>query len=271
MPTRVDLRSRTLGAVVAETVREARTLVGWSQRELATRAGTSQATIWRIETDRSGRLDALVTARVLAALGLRTTLEFDDRHLSDRRQQRDLVHSILNASVERRLRRAGWLTATEVQIGSQEPRGWIDTLAFRQSDRALLVEETKTDLVDVGALQRTVSFYERAAWAVARGRGWHPRTIHVLVVCLDTAVVRARLSVNRATIASAYPGRVEEMLRWVDGGTSQAPEGWTFGLADPGSRSRRWLRSGLGDRRLAAPYADYADAARVLGRAATGR
>jgi ribosome-binding protein aMBF1 (putative translation factor) len=60
MTARIDLRSRALGIVVADAIREARTLVGWSQRELAARAGTSQATVWRIETDRAGRLDARV-------------------------------------------------------------------------------------------------------------------------------------------------------------------------------------------------------------------
>ncbi|HEU0244618.1 MAG TPA: helix-turn-helix transcriptional regulator [Candidatus Limnocylindrales bacterium] len=264
MTARIDLRSRALGIVVADAIREARTLVGWSQRELAARAGTSQATVWRIETDRAGRLDARVVERILAALGLRPTLELNDRHLEDRRRQRDLVHAILNPQVDRRLRRAGWQTRTEVQIGDPEPRGWIDTLAYREADHALLVEETKTDLPDMGALQRTLTFYDRAAWATARRFGWHPRSVHVLVVCLDTTVVRQRLAANRTGLATAFPGRADAMHDWLRDPSAPPPRGWTLTLTDPASRSARWLRAGIADRRLPAPYEDYASAARTL-------
>lgn len=262
MTARIDLRTRTIAASVGEVVRDARRLVGWSQRELAARAGTSQATVWRLETEQAPRLDAVTVDRVLQALGLRATLEINDRHLEDRRRQVDAVHALLNPYVERRLRRAGWQTATEVQIGDPEPRGWIDTLAFREADRALLVEETKTDLPDMGALQRSLTFYERASWATARRLGWRPLTVQVLTVCLDTSAVRQRLAGNRTGIAAAFPGQVDELAAWLRDPTARRPRGWTMALADPGSRATRWLRVALGDRRRPAPYADYADAAR---------
>lgn len=265
MTSTIDLRGSTLSPALADLVRESRHLAGWSQRELAARAGTSQATIWRIETARSGHLDVAVVERVLVALGVRTRLTIDARHLDDRRRQQDFGHARLNPYVERRLVRDGWLTATEVQIGDPEPRGWIDTLAFRPADRALLVEETKTEIPDAGGLQRSLAFYERASWAVARRLGWHARTVHVLVVCLDTAAMRARLADNRGWLGSTFRGLVDDTQAWLRDPSRPAPTGWTLALADPASRSALWLGGARRERRTPAPYRDYADAIRVLG------
>ena len=86
------------------------------------------------------------------------------------------VHAQVNGTVARRLERCGWRTATEVLDRRRTtPRGWIDLLAFREADRALLVEETKTDIPDMGGLQRSVAFYERTALSAARRLGWRPR------------------------------------------------------------------------------------------------
>lgn len=108
---------------LADVVSEARRLIGWSQRELARRAQTSQATIWRIERGRSEHLDLLATERVLAALGIRATLQLEARHLADRRRQQDAVHAQINGYVARRLEQDAWRPATEVTIGDGVPRG----------------------------------------------------------------------------------------------------------------------------------------------------
>ena len=137
-------------------------LVGWSQQELAKRAVVSQATVCRVESGEAASLDMVVVGRLFTALGLRAGIEIDDFRLDDRRRQRDGVHAVVNGSCARRLERQDWLTALEVLIGADVPRGWIDLLAFREADRALLVQETKTDIPDMGALQRSVAFYVAA-------------------------------------------------------------------------------------------------------------
>ena len=55
----LELGRRGFMPQLADVVSEARRLIGWSQRELAHRAQTSQATIWRMERGRSERLDLL--------------------------------------------------------------------------------------------------------------------------------------------------------------------------------------------------------------------
>ncbi|HEY5436751.1 MAG TPA: helix-turn-helix transcriptional regulator, partial [Candidatus Limnocylindrales bacterium] len=182
----LELGRRGFVPQLADVVSEARRLIGWSQRELAHRAQTSQATIWRIERGRSEHLDLLATERVLTALGIRATLQLDARHLEDRRRQQDAVHARINGYIARRLERDAWRPATEVPIGDGVPRGWIDILAFRDADSALLVEESKTEIPDFGALQRSLAFYQREAPFVARRLGWKPRRVVVLVAALDS-------------------------------------------------------------------------------------
>jgi transcriptional regulator with XRE-family HTH domain len=257
----------TLGLVpkLADVIREARTLIGWSQRELADHAGTSQSTICRFESGRWAHVDLLVVERVLAVLGFRVSLQLDGRHLADRRRQLDAMHARLTGYLARMLERQGWVTALEVAIGDGFPRGWIDLLAFRPADQALLVEETKTDVPDMGALKRSVAFYEREAVAAARRLGWRPARVAVLVVALDTEAVARRLADNRDVVTRAFPARVPDLAAWLRDPDRQSPKGWTLAMADPAVRGSSWLQPTLlGSRRRPAAYRDYADAAARL-------
>jgi hypothetical protein len=221
--------------------------------------------VCRVESGAAASLDMVVVGRLFTALGLRSRLEIDDFRLDDRRRQRDGLHALVNGTSARRHGRDGWRTALEVMIGSDVPYGWIDLLAFREADRALLVQETKTDLPDMGGLQRSVAFYERSARAVARGLGWDARSITVLVVVLDTGAVARRLADNRDLVARAFPAPVRSTLAWLADPACPAPQGWTLATCDPASRAASWLRpTTLGSRRSAPVYRDYADAAARL-------
>ncbi|HEU0243317.1 MAG TPA: helix-turn-helix transcriptional regulator [Candidatus Limnocylindrales bacterium] len=265
MATSLDLGQRAFALRIADEVRDARRLVGWTQRGLAARARTSQATVSRVETGTAAVVDVLVLERILAALGIRATLTLDARHLDDRRRQADGVHARLNGYLARRLERDGWRTALEVPIGGAVPRGWIDLLAFRETDRAMLIEETKTDIPDIGALQRSLAFYEREAWAAARMLGWRPSRAVALVVALDTETVARRLADSRETVARAFPGSAPMTAAWLRDPACAAPRGWTLATADPAGRGATWLHATtLGTRRRPPAYAGYAEAAARL-------
>jgi transcriptional regulator with XRE-family HTH domain len=263
--TRIPLGRLGVGPQLADVVREARRLVGWSQRELADRAVTSQATIWRIEAGRAKALDLGLVGRVLTALGIRSELDLEGRHLTDRRRQQDGVHARLNGYLARRLTRAGWRTATGVPIGDGAPRGWIDLLGYRPADQSLLIDETKTQLDDLGALQRSLSFYEREAMAAARRLGWEPRRSFVVAVLLDTDAVIRRVRDARDLVTAAFPAPVHALRAWIEDPSSPPPRGWSIAIADPAARGATWLRPiPLGARRRASAYVDYADAASRL-------
>ena len=252
---------------LARAIREARRLIGWSQAELAERAGTSQSTISRLEAGRGNATDLGVHRRVIAALGIRGTLALDALHLHDRRRQRDPVHARLVAYVARRLERAGWLVATEVPIGDRVPRGWIDVLAFRPADQAGIISELKGDLPDLGGLQRQVGFYQRAAGWAARPLGWTFERTAVLVGALDSRAIADRLADNRPLVMRAFPGRLEDLDAWIRSPTAVKPQGPTLAMVDPLARRGTWLHRPVSDRSRRQPaYTDYADAAARLRR-----
>lgn len=258
---------RSFAAQLADAVRDTRRLIGWTQRELADRALTSHTTIWRIERGQASHIDLLVVERVLHHLGLRATLSIarNPRHLDDRRRQADGVHARIVGHVARRLERSGWLTSLEVPLGEGVPRGWIDLLAYREADDALLVDEAKTDLPDMGALGRSLGFYARSASEAAHALGWRPRRLALPVTALDSAAFAERLADNRSLVARMLPAPVPELARWLADPRCAQPLGWGLGMVDPATRGPLWLRpTMLGSRRRPAAYTDYADAAARL-------
>ena len=221
--------------------------------------------ISRLERGAGPVVDVIVLQNTLSALGIRASLDIDERHLEDRRRQADAVHARLNGMLARRLERLGWRTATEVPIGVASPRGWIDLLAFRPTDRSLLVDETKTEIGDLGGLQRSLSFYEQEAWATARRLGWRPARSVVLCVVLDSRAVAERLVENRDLVTRAFAADVSSTLAWLADPKHSPPHGWTIATADPVARGSTWLRpTTLGSRRKSPAYAHYAEAAARL-------
>jgi transcriptional regulator with XRE-family HTH domain len=262
------LRDPAAGAALGAHIRETRQLIGWTQRELACRARTSQSTVSRIEAGGAGVVDLETIGRLLVALGLRPSIELDLRHLGDRRRQADAVHAVVNGFGARMLERWSWLTASEVRLGDGVPIGWVDLMAFRPADRALVVDETKTEIHDVGGMQRSIALYQREAWAAAAAMGWTPSRVEVLVLALDSAAVARQLAASRDLVTRAFPGDVERLSAWLQHPDAPPPNGWTLATCDPAARSPDWLRpTTLSGRRTAPRYADYADAARrLLGR-----
>ena len=119
---------------VARTVRDVRTALGWTQRELAEQTLLAQSTISRIERAVLKDLTFATAAAVLDALGVRAVLDLRAPFIADHQRQRDAGHARCIAYVSRRLRRLGWVTLAEVEIVSGNSHGWIDVLAFRERD-----------------------------------------------------------------------------------------------------------------------------------------
>ena len=246
-------------------MRDARLEIGWSQDELAVRTGTSQTMIWRIEHGDPRALNLAVIDGVMSALGLRTTLEVEGRHLADRADQRDPVHAALASAVAGRLRRCGWQVASEVPTGRGAPTGWIDLLGYRSRDAALAIVELKADLPDIGGLQRQVTWYEREAPFAARRLGWLPASAAVIVVCLDTDAVARSLRDHRGLLASSFPGDVATVSAWLRDPAAPPPSARTLAVTDLAPHRGLALGSaGLHGRAPAPSYRDYAEAAGVL-------
>jgi transcriptional regulator with XRE-family HTH domain len=264
-PRRPGPAERHLLTVAGVTVKEARTAFGWTQRELAGRARTSQAAVWRTETG-AGSVDLATLGRIVDAFGARVALKIEVPRLADHRRQLDGGHARCVSFVRHRLESAGWQVHQEVEIASGHVHGWIDLFALHAPSRAACLLEVKTDIVDAGELERQVGWYLRESWNAARRLGWRPTSISCAVVLLDTWTVARRLRDNAAIMNGAFPLRAEAILAWLTNPAGKpTPLGMGLGLVDPLSRRRAWLqRSVLDGRRRAARYADYADFMRRL-------
>jgi transcriptional regulator with XRE-family HTH domain len=259
-------------------IRSLRRAFGLSQAELGLRVGRSQAFISAVEAgDPALRID--MAAELCDALGATLVFGVESRLLSGSERQRDAGHARCSGHVVRRLVAAGWLVNTEVQIGTRERPGWIDVLAFHPTAEILLVIEVKTELLDVGAVDRQLGWYEREAIVAARRFGWRPRMVAAALLLLATEEVDRRLSENRVVLGEAFPGRAADLERLIvdarvdAAAMPAAPTPVRFlALIDPHSRARRWLRPSTVDgRRSKAPFRTYADFVRAPRTARPGR
>lgn len=255
--------------IVAETVKAARLSANWTQRELSRRSGVSQACICRIERGRAADLRVGVIDRLFVALGVRYWLGTELPHVT--RPQADFVHARCSAYVSRRLTASGWLVEREVEVGSDRSRGWIDILAFHPRSGMLLVIEVKTEVQDLGAVERSLSWYRREAYRAARRFGWHPEAIASALLILQSRVNDGLSVASSGALAAGFPGRAAA-LQSVIGGGGQLEGEQFLAMIDPKSRRAAWLRPTRSDgRRTPAPYVDYIDAARRLERRPTDR
>jgi hypothetical protein len=127
----------------------------------------------------------------------------------------------------------------------------------------LLVIELKTEIRDLGAIERTLGWYEREAWAAARRLGWRPNQVLGCLLLLATEMNENRIADNQAGFSGGFPIRASE-LRRVMADNTPALRGRAMALIDPRSRRHDWLRpSRLDGRPTPAPYVDYADFVRA--------
>lgn len=253
-----------ISSQIGRAIRSTSETFGWSQRELARRLGTNQTAIRRLEAG-GATIDAKLATAALDLLGIGLTIDANPIGLAGRREQRDLVHARCSGYVARQLTQRGWEVRTEVEIGEGRFRGWIDLLAYRPSDGALLVIEIKTEVDDFGRVLRSLGWYVRSSRDATRGVGWRPRVIVPVLIGLATVETDTRLALNADLIRNDLPGGAEQLTAWIDDSSAERPSP-TIALVDPISRRRAWLRrTRLDGRRSTAPYRDYRDAARRLG------
>lgn len=227
----------------------------------------SQSWVCRVERGLLVSLTFETAERLLAAMGARLVISIDARFLGDRQRQREPAHARCSAHVATRLRQAGWEVATEVEVGGDRSRGWIDVLAFHPVTGWLLVIEIKTEIHDLGAIERSLGWYEREAIVAARRLGWRPKRSLGCLFLLATGANDARVSANREPIGVGFPIRARELAGLVDGEGDSPRRGRAVAMIDPLSRPAGWLRPlRLDGRRQPAPYVDYADFMRAVGR-----
>lgn len=251
--------TREILLTIATTILKARQARRWTQRRLAAVSGLSQSMISEIERALVSDLPVATALRLLHALDVRVDLRLLAPTMSAA-PVRDRAHARCVAYVARRLERAGWIVATEVAVGDDRWRGFIDVLAFHPSARVLLVIEVKVDFDDVGAVDRQLGGYERFVWAAARDLGWRPRAMSGCLFLLATDANDRRLMEHRSYLDRRFRVRASDLAAFV-ADPDRPPGRGERGLAmiDPRTRRTRWiLPTWLDGRRNAARYADRA-------------
>jgi transcriptional regulator with XRE-family HTH domain len=248
-------RVRRFGA----SVRAVRLALGLSQRALGERIGRSQVHVSLLERGRIAGLSITEADSICGALGATLVFGIEAPVLAGSRQ-RDAAHARCVAYVMRRLIKEGWIVRREVQVGTPARPGWIDILAFHPELRVLLVIEIKTELVDLGGLERQLGWYVREARQAARSLGWRAGDVMPVALLLSTAVNDVRLRENATGIGQVFPRRWRDLIAVVRGGVHAAGTAWGIAMIDPRSHARDWLRPTVLDgRRSQAPYRHIAD------------
>jgi transcriptional regulator with XRE-family HTH domain len=254
----LDAISRSVLLAIAAAIVQARRSRGWSQRRLARESGASQGLISLIERCRVPELPVTTAVRILRSLDIPFDLRLIPPLAFDR--PRDAAHARCVAYVARRLERHGFVVATEVEIGGDRWVGAIDLLAYHPAAHVLLVVEIKTEIHDLGSLERQIGRYEQAAWSAARRLGWRPRSVTSVLIVLATDENDRRFAAERPWFDRVFPLRTGRILEFL-GEPEHPPGRGSRGLAmiDPRSRRERWLMpTWIDNRRTAAPYANRA-------------
>lgn len=225
-----------------------------------------QSMVCRIERGSVQDLTFRTAAALLEAMGARLIIGVEAPYLGDRARQRDAGHVRLSACVVRRLRAQGWDVRTEVEVGGDRSRGWIDVLAFHPAAGVMLVIELKTEIHDLGQVERSLGWYEREAWAAARRFGWRPSRSAGCLFLLMTEANDARAAANRGSIDLGFTMRARDLVAIVAGRVAPDGRGRAIAMVDPRSKRRDWCRAmRIDGRRSRAPYFDYADFMRAGG------
>jgi hypothetical protein len=199
--------------------------------------------------------------RLAAALDAELVVELRPALVVGRADQRD-------AATPPASRRFGWLERHGYACVVEQPIvdgrvGAGSTCSPRPVGWAPPCRRVKTELRDLGGLQRQVSWYVRAARSAVAQFGWLPRQVAALTAFLATDENDMRLSSQRDAIDQGFPIRGRTLLDALAGGPF---ERWGIAMVDPRRRGTRlWLGLRLDGRRSAAPYASYADFMRVSG------
>ena len=235
--------ARHLRHALAQAVREGRTARGWTQAELARRADVSAGMVALVE---HGEVNASIdlAGRLVSAAGV--TLDLRHHVPFGGMRQRDAVHAWCMAYVQRRLMRDGWIVLREVEIGQGLMLGWIDLVAWHAGLRVVLVIEVKTQIRDLGQIERTLGWYARAAPTVARAKGWNPAVISRWLLVLATSENDQGISDIVPAVRQAFPYRSTASLATPEPVSALA-------MIDPATRRKRWLLPTWADGRRTRP------------------
>jgi transcriptional regulator with XRE-family HTH domain len=216
---------------------------GWTQAELATRAGVSRSLISTLEAGRLATVGLRKLRRVSQALDAHLAIYLRwrggelDRLLNRR-------HSAMHEAMARLfLSLPGWLVIPEASYNVYGERGIVDIFAWHEPRHTVLVIELKTEIVDVQELIGRVDQKRRLARRIAADRGFKPERVAAWVVVAESRTNRRRLAAHRLTLRTAFPTDGRRVLGWLrEPDTEVAVLSFLSNVSDPGLRTAYAVR-----------------------------
>ena len=196
-------------------LRAIRVQKGWTLERAAATGGVSKAAASRIE---GGRLDLCsIDAVDRYARGLGASLDLVVRWRGgDLDRLLNARHSAMHEQMARLWDTFGeWQAVPEVSFSIYGERGVIDWFAWHGRTRTVLVNELKTQLVDIQELVGTNDRRMRLAPVIARERGWDPLTVACWVVVADGRTNRRHLAAHRTLLRTAFPDDGRTVGGWL--------------------------------------------------------
>ena len=202
-----------LSAQVARDVRTSRRRRGWTQADLARRAGVSRHVVGRIERDET-HLDVDALQRIAVALGRRLEVRFGR---DPQEEPADAGHLAIQELILRLGREAGYPGTFELATRPTEPWRSIDVVLAAPARRVMILNECWNTVGDVGAAARSSTRKAAELEELAAGKWGSDARVGVVWIVRATARNRALIARYPEVFASRFPG---SSRAWVDGLTS---------------------------------------------------
>jgi len=206
-------------------LRAARLKRGWTQAEVAARAGVGQTTVSRVERGFIDMLSVATLRRIAAVLEVRVALTASSRGSAFDRIAGAAHASLAEAAVAWLPSIGSWVIRPEVSFAHWGERGVVDLVAWHAATGTLLLVELKTLLVDMGLLLATLDRRHRLGHVIAEPFGWQPRVVSTLLIVAEGPTNRRRVADHRELLRAALPDDGRRVRAWL-----RAPVGSIRGL-----------------------------------------
>jgi transcriptional regulator with XRE-family HTH domain len=200
---------------IGRICRALRRRLGWTQAELATRAGCHQGLVSAIERGHVARVTLAKARPVFAALGAGLDGQVTWRAGALQRLL-DARHAALAEQAGTVLAVDGWQVLPEFTYSEFGERGSIDQLALRPDFQAVAVIELKTDLPGIEETHRRHDEKTRLAPRLVERRfGWTPAVVGRILVMPEDSRLRRIVAAHQVTFGASYPLRGREVRAWL--------------------------------------------------------
>jgi transcriptional regulator with XRE-family HTH domain len=222
---------------VGSVIRAVRIRRGLRQSDVAALANVSGSTVSLVERGLLEGLTVRSLRRVAGTLGV--WLPFGPRWRgAELAKLLDEKHALMVRDVVARASALGWQVLPEHTFSWRGERGSIDVLAWLPAQRALLVIEVKTRIVDLQDLLSTLDRKRRLAPIVAQELGWQAAVVGAVLALPDETWARNVLARFEPLFSTALPVRNVEIRAWLRRADGPIRGVWFLPSSSPGSTRR---------------------------------